>query len=77
MLLYKFQPAPMKAWQVALASDVSGAKLPPDGAPWRRVGEVEISLDEQGMIAARPEEVIASIEDKGYFIWQGPTASNI
>jgi hypothetical protein len=69
MKLYKFVPAPGKGRRVALTPDPSGTNLPPDGAPWRWIGEVEVTPGQGPLIGASSDDILDAIQQDGVVIW--------
>ena len=66
MLLYKFEAA--IPWRVALTTDETGQILPPEGAPWRSNGSVEVEIGDRFMGVAL-SEILGTIQRSGYFIF--------
>ena len=70
-LFYRFRS--LAGGRVAATNDLSGANLPTDSGPWESGGTFE--LDEKpGRIGTSPEEIVAAIAAKGYFIWPDDNA---
>lgn len=67
--LYKFQPAPLKGSRVALTPDPNGANLPEDGAPWRKIGEIDVVRGQGARIGASSDEILDLIDADGIVVW--------
>jgi hypothetical protein len=55
--------------RVALTSDPKGTNLPPDGAPWKQIGEINIERGQGPRIGASSDEIIELIERDGLVLW--------
>ena len=68
MLVYRFKPHDRNSQRVALTTDETGAKLPPDGAPWQKIGEVDLAASNP-WVNTPVAEIEKALEKVGYFIW--------
>lgn len=68
MQIYRFKPSGRTDQRVALTSDQTGKALPPDGAPWQLIGDVDLAAS-KAWINAPAADIEAAIAKSGYFIW--------
>lgn len=50
-----------------LTDDPTGNKLPPEGRPYQKRGEIEIKPEDGPRIGADSKEIINSINEHGFF----------
>ena len=68
MLVYRFKPNDRADHRVALSSDQTGANLPAAGAPWQRIGEIDLSTNSP-WINAPVDDIKKAVAAHGFFIW--------
>ncbi len=68
MVVYRFKPRDRTNHRVALTSDESGANLPPDDAPWKAIGQVDLATAAP-WVNVPVAEIEQALSKVGYFIW--------
>lgn len=65
-----FQFHATRGSKVAITDERSGAKLPPlQEATWSFVKTIEFGPNDHVSGGGDPQEIIAAVEDQGYYLW--------
>ena len=68
MQIYRFKPDGRTDQRVALTNDKTGSCLPPDGAPWHLIGDVDLAAS-KAWVNVPAADIEAAIAKTGYFVW--------